>query len=181
MTGSLILVVGPSGAGKDTLLAGARAALADDPAFVFARRDITRDPDPDGEDHRSVSEAEFDHNKAAGLYLLDWTAHGLRYGVPAALQSRRDIGVHVIANGSRATLDRARVQLAPVRVVVITAPPAVLRARLAERGREPADAIEARVARAADYPVSGSDVAHVLNDSSVANGVAALIAALKGP
>lgn len=180
MTGFLILVVGPSGVGKDTLLAGARAALADDPAFVFARRDITREPDPAGEDHRSISQAEFDRIRAAGRYLLDWSAHGLSYGLPAALQARRDAGVHVVANGSRATLDAARARLAPVRVVAIGAPPALLRARLAARGRESADAIEARVARAAEHAVHGADAIHVLNDGPVAAGVAALVAALRG-
>ncbi len=177
--GFLILVVGPSGVGKDTLLAGARASLADDPAFLFARRDITRDPDPEGEDHNSISQAEFDAKRAAGRYLLDWTAHGLSYGLPAALQARRDAGVHVVANGSRATLDMARARLAPVRVVAISAPPALLHARLAARGRESAEAIAARVARAADHEVHGADVIHVLNDGPVAAGVAALVAALR--
>ncbi|WP_353217633.1 phosphonate metabolism protein/1,5-bisphosphokinase (PRPP-forming) PhnN [Sandarakinorhabdus sp.] len=179
MIGDLILVVGPSGVGKDTLLAGARDAMADDPAFVFARRDITRDPDPDGENHRSISQAEFDRIKAEGGYLLDWTAHGLSYGLPAALQARREAGVHVIANGSRATLDFARARLAPVRVVAINAPPALLRARLAARGRETTTEIEARVARAAEHIVSGADVAQVSNDGPVAAGVAALVAALR--
>lgn len=180
MTGALILVVGPSGAGKDTLLAGARAALAHDPAFLFARRDITRTADAGGEDHRAVREADFAQVAAAGGYLLHWTAHGLSYGLPIALQSVRDSGVHVVANGSRAMIAAARERLAPVRVVAIAAPPAVLRARLAARGRETAAEIEERVARAAAHAVTGADVVEVLNDGSVEQGVAALVAALRG-
>lgn len=174
-------MVGPSGVGKDTLLAGARAALADDPAFVFARRDITRSPDPDGEDHRAIDQTEFDLIKAAGQYLLDWRAHGLSYGLPAGLQVLRNAGVHVIANGSRATLDEARARLAPLRVVAITAPPALLRARLSARGRETATEIETRVDRAGEHAVNGADVTHVSNAGPVAAGIAALIAALRGP
>jgi len=175
----LILVVGPSGVGKDTLLARARAALADDPAFVFARRDITRPPDAGGEDHRAVSEAEFAMIVAAGGYLLHWAAHGLSYGLPVALQGFRDAGVHVVANGSRAMIAAARARLAPVRVVMISAPAAVLRARLAARGRETAAEIEARVVRAAAHAESGTGVVEVVNDGPIEAGVAALVAALK--
>jgi phosphonate metabolism protein PhnN/1,5-bisphosphokinase (PRPP-forming) len=179
VVGALILVVGPSGVGKDTLLAGARIALAADPAFGFARRDITRAADAGGEDHRAVSSAEFNSTVAAGGYLLHWAAHGLSYGLPAALQRHRDRGGHVVANGSRTVLDEARARLAPVRVVVISAPARLLQARLVARGRESTADIEARVARATVHGVHGADVIEVVNDGTVAAGIGKLVAALR--
>jgi len=55
----LVLVVGPSGAGKDTVIEGARAALGDDTRFRFVRRVVTRPVDPGGEAHEAVSEKVF--------------------------------------------------------------------------------------------------------------------------
>src|ERR1700758_459495 len=75
----LLLVVGPSGAGKDTLLDAARRALADDPKFRFVRRVVTRAAKAGDEPHETVTEAEF----AAREFALQWQAHGLRYGIPA--------------------------------------------------------------------------------------------------
>ena len=56
MPGTLFLVVGPSGAGKDTLMYGARAALAGKQDILFARRAITRPLYAGGEDHDAVTD-----------------------------------------------------------------------------------------------------------------------------
>ena len=56
--GRLFLIVGPSGAGKDTLLRHAAAALGRNPDIVFVRRIVTRPPSA-AEDHHSVSPDEF--------------------------------------------------------------------------------------------------------------------------
>jgi ribose 1,5-bisphosphokinase len=176
--GTLHLVVGPSGVGKDTLLDGARAALADDPRFVFARRHITRAAEAGGEDHLALDEAAFEAVERTGGHLLSWRAHGLRYGLPAALEDDLADGRHVVANVSRAVLDEARARLAPVSVLSVSAPDSVVRARLTARGRETPAEIEDRLARAAAYQVEGADVTPIVNDGGVADGVAALLRAL---
>ncbi len=73
--GRLILVVGPSGAGKDTLLGIAKAACADCAEVVFARRVITRAASV-AEDNEEVSAAVFHDNVARGDYAMHWEAHG---------------------------------------------------------------------------------------------------------
>lgn len=70
--GILFVVVGPSGAGKDTLMDGARRALAQGERFGFARRLITRPADAGGEEHEAIDEAGFAALAAAGGLLVSW-------------------------------------------------------------------------------------------------------------
>jgi ribose 1,5-bisphosphokinase len=172
----LIAVVGPSGAGKDTLMAGARAALAQDARFRFVRRAITRPAEAGGEDHEALSEADFAARRAAGGFALSWAAHGLHYGIPRNIEE--DIAARrvVIANLSRAVLPEAGARYR-LRVLNITAPMEVLAARLAARGRETTADIAARLAREVALP-DGLDVESVMNDADVAEGVARVLGAL---
>jgi phosphonate metabolism protein PhnN/1,5-bisphosphokinase (PRPP-forming) len=119
----LVLVVGPSGAGKDTLLEAARQALADDPRFRFVRRVITRPAEAGGEAHEAVTETEF----ATRDFALQWQAHGLRYGIPADAIGDAII---TVANVSRLVIAEAA-QRFPIRVIEVTAAPEILAVRLA--------------------------------------------------
>lgn len=165
----LILVVGPSGAGKDTLLDAAKQALAGDPRFHFVRRVITRPADAGGEAHEAVTEEEFGRRN----FALQWRAHGLRYGIPAdAIDDRRV----AVANVSRTVIAEA-VRRFEARVIEVTAPPAVLAARLGARGREKAADVTERLARTVLLPAD-VQVDTVINDGSVAEGVARFLAVL---
>lgn len=172
----LIAVVGPSGAGKDTLMGGARAMLAQNARFRFVRRAITRPAEAGGEDHEALSDTDFQARYAAGGFALAWEAHGLRYGIPRDIEA--DIAARrvVIANLSRAVLPEAGARYR-LRVLNITAPIEVLAARLAARGRETEADIAARLAREVALP-EGLDVARVMNDADVAQGIARVLAAL---
>lgn len=165
----LVLVVGPSGAGKDTLLEGARKAL---PEVRFVRRVITRPAAAGGEDHDAVSESDFSQRS----FALQWAAHGLRYGIPADIADDLARGGVVIANVSRGAIAEAASRF-PVHVIEVTASPEVLAHRLSARGREtPAD-VAARLARSASLP-PGVPVTQVMNDGSVEDGVARFITAV---
>ncbi len=154
--GVLILVVGPSGSGKDTLINQARQRLHGDPAFCFPRRIITRHTTL-GEDHECISETEFLARAECGGFLLNWSAHGLSYGIPGEIVSELEAGRHVIVNVSRAVVGLARQKWARTEVIHIYAAPEVLRERLCARGRESLFEIDSRVMRATDtsYAVTG--------------------------
>jgi ribose 1,5-bisphosphokinase len=146
--GRLVVVVGPSGAGKDTLIAGARAACAGDPSVVFPRRVITRAATA-AEDHDSVSEQGFQAAAAGGEFALCWEAHGLRYGIPSAIDADIRDGRTVVCNLSRTMIGLVRRRYAAVAVVEVTAPLEVLAARLALRRRDSDGRLSDRVARSA--------------------------------
>ena len=162
----LVAVVGPSGAGKDTVLDGLRAALADEPRFVFARRAITRPAEAGGEAHEALTPEAF----AARDFALRWDAHGLRYGIPREIESDLGAGRHVLANLSRRVLADAAIRY-PLAVLEISAPNAILGARLAARGRESQSDIAARLAREAPLP-PGLRVLRVINDTTPAAAIA---------
>lgn len=155
--GTLILVVGPSGAGKDTLLLEARKHFSGNDDIIFCERIITRSGDI-GEKHRSVTEAEFERLATSDGFLLFWEAHGLRYGIAAEMLAPLRAGKIVIANVSRRIIHEARGKWPNMLVVNITASKDVLRRRLMARGRESAEAVEKRLERAIrpDLPEDGS-------------------------
>lgn len=175
MTGRLFTVVGPSGAGKDTLIEAARAVLPD---LVIVRRVITRPEDAGGEPFEGVTEAEFERRKAAGEFALDWRAHGLRYGIPSVSIALRQGGRDVLFNGSRGALDRAKALFPDLVVIRVCVPSAVLAERLLARGRETREEIEARLIRSSYDVPEGFAVIDVRNDGPLSEGLARFVAAL---
>ena len=175
----LVLVVGPSGAGKDSVIRGAQRALAGRPDVVFPRRVITRPPDASGgEDHEPCEPAAFERRVAAGAFALHWQANGLRYGVPATIDGDLAADCAVVVNVSRAIIPAAEARYPGLCVCVITASPAVLAARLRQRGRESADDIATRLGRADAFTVSARHVRTIDNDGPLAASIDALVAAV---
>lgn len=166
----LVLVVGASGVGKDSVLDGARTVFAADPRVVFVQRVITRPPGSGGEDHIAATPDEFAALRDAGAFSIHWPANGLTYGLPRRMDDDLTAGRVVIANVSRQVLDEARACYRGLTICEVTASTAALRVRLMARGRETAAEIEARLARVGT-PTTGTDVVTVANDGRLADAV----------
>ena len=169
----IFAVVGPSGAGKDTLIDGVIAARPD---LRRMRRVITRPSASGGEDFEGVSDPEFQRRLTAGDFALYWQAHGLHYAIP---RSQLEMPGDAIFNGSRAALGQALGRVRDLVVVLVTAPDEVLAHRLAARGREAEHDIRARLSRAAFCLPAGITPRVVVNDGTAEVGIARLLAALQ--
>lgn len=161
--GALLVVVGPSGAGKDSVMGYAARHFSDCADIHFIRRVITRPSDAGSEVHESVSVAEFVEMEQAGAFAVSWDAHGLKYGIPEEVRRNVDSGATAIVNGSRGALPAFRAAFGAIAVAVITAEPSVLARRLAERGRESEEDVLRRLSRQVPDVTSGADVTVIDN------------------
>jgi ribose 1,5-bisphosphokinase len=173
--GRLVLVVGPSGAGKDTLIDLARTTLRDDASVVFPRRVITRTAA--GEPHDTMDADAFERAARAGAFALAWNAHGLRYGIPAEIDAHIRAGRIVVCNVSRTIVENARERYAEVRVVLVTAPAELLMARLAARARGSDGDLAKRLARGDAFAAFAADCV-IENVGAPEAGAAALMSAI---
>lgn len=176
--GRFVLVVGPSGAGKDTLIALARAACEDDPGIVFPRRVVTR-PVSAFEDHDSLSEESFVRAQRQGRFALSWAAHGHRYGIPAGVEGDLRAGRTAVCNVSR-TVVGAAARRWRVAVVLVTAPPEVLAGRLASRSRASDGLAAARLKRTAALDSGMLPDFVIDNVGAPEEGARQLLAAIRG-
>ena len=144
--GRLVLIVGPSGAGKDTLLGLAKLACANDANIVFPRRSVTREASP-SEDNDQLSHEAFDDALARGEFAIHWEAHGHCYALPRTIDDDIAAGRTVVVNVSRTLVDVLRRAYAEVLVVAVMAPPEVLAERLAMRARSSDGGLAQRLAR----------------------------------
>ncbi|MCP4820569.1 MAG: phosphonate metabolism protein/1,5-bisphosphokinase (PRPP-forming) PhnN [Shimia sp.] len=172
----VIGVVGPSGVGKDTVM---EAMAAADTRVHLVRRVITREAGAGGENSVEASDAEFDALVAADAFAIWWAAHGLRYGVPRDTLAEASGDAIVLVNLSRGVLDLARSSFEDFAVLSLRAGIPVLAARLAARGRETAEGIEGRLARASHKRPEGADVIEIANDGALEDTVMRALAALQ--
>ncbi|MFY2822733.1 AAA family ATPase [Ruegeria sp. MALMAid1280] len=173
----VIAVVGPSGVGKDSVMAALEARA---PGFVRARRVITRPEGEEGEDFDRVSVEAFQQMVAEGAFVLHWPAHGLFYGVPKGIEDLRNQPDAVLVNLSRSVLLQAQEVFGDLIVISLTADPEILAHRLSARARECAREQARRLARATKpLPEGLSRVIEIDNSGSLEATVSAILSQLQ--
>lgn len=161
----LFYLMGPSGAGKDSLIHFARQYFAEHASLVFAHRYITRPIDLN-ENHIALTESEFHARQHAGLFALHWQSHQLQYAIGNEINQWLENGCHILINGSRQYLDTAK-QLYPDLIPILICVSAdALAQRLRQRGRESEEQILERLKRAV-VDIVDEDVFVIHNNSEL--------------
>ena len=144
MNGRLILVVGNSCSGKDSIISRVKDLL---PSVMVAKRFITRAPSS-FESNYFVSFEDFDSLLKQGEFFLNWSSYGLNYGVSNEVLSLLLNGKDVLVNVSRNIIPLARELYHNTLVVFIKAPTSVIIRRIKSRAREDDYIVKARINRA---------------------------------
>jgi len=174
--GRLVLVVGPSGAGKDSILAAAKVRCAKDPTIVFPRRIVTRPATAD-EDHITVSHSGFGEALRSRAFAVWWQAHGLKYALPISVDTNISSGRTVVCNVSRGVVENSRLRYRHVTSVLITARSDLLIERLKARSRQSDSSIDDRINRNAIYAEFSADIV-IDNSGALEEAVHALVSIL---
>ena len=179
VTGALVLVVGPSGAGKDTVMRGAAAELSGNPRYVFPKRVVTREADATAEDHDSMSLSQFNAALAMGDFMLSWQAHGNCYGIPETVADAIAQGQIAVINVSRHILHEAAEKYPNIVIAEINADIEVRIARIQNRGREQAEDALKRASRETPKFPEGVKIIRIENNGAAKSAIAQFTEALK--
>jgi ribose 1,5-bisphosphokinase len=169
----VLLVVGPSGSGKDTLLRSAREHFAGQDRLTFVRRYISRPPDPN-EDNYYLDPVAFALLSSAGFFLSTWRAHDNLYGIPSHAVNEASGAEVAVCSVSRSAVGDFERRFAETTTILVTARAEVLRQRLRRRGREDETAVRRRLAKA-DMAVVARDLVMFDNSQDLERGAAGFV------
>ena len=183
----VVVITGPSGVGKGTLIRLLRERLPDLGLSVSATTRAPRPGEVDGFDYHFLTDTEFDRLVAEGAFVEHAEYAGRRYGTLASeLEQRTAAGEAVVleieVDGARQV--RAAI---PDALQVFIAPPsrAALRERLVGRGTDATDVIERRLQVGERELDAQGEFAHVVVNDRLEEAVRELVAvvqpALGGP
>jgi ribose 1,5-bisphosphokinase len=179
MSHRLVYTMGPSGAGKDSVLAWLQQEIGNCSGVHFARRTINRPMRDGDEQHEALDTAAVEALRDASAFAMSWAANGLLYGIRHTELDALQDDHWVLVNGSRAYLPFALLRYPAINVLHITAGANTLRRRLLARGRESGEVVAQRVERAERYrPPAGCRILEIQNEGSLEAAGSAALAAL---
>lgn len=172
--GALVYVMGASGAGKSRVIEEARRKVDSSLPVLFAHRYVTRVPGAGAGNDVALSTGEFALRLRYNLFVYDWEAYGLCYGIGIEIETWRRAGLAVVIDGSRAHFASITAQ-SGILPVLVTAPLDLRRARLKGRGRDDAAAIAARLERGKNFAPAHPDLVVIENAGALAAAGEALV------
>ncbi len=147
-SGVLFLVVGNSGAGKDSIISGVVNKYPSNLKKVYApKRYITRPPS-ETEKNISISTLDFKKMEKDGKYALKWHIYSLDYGIHIEIEDWLKNGHPVIINVSRTVVNEVKEKYKNVKVVFIDVPFEITFQRIKDRKRESEELLNERIERA---------------------------------
>jgi len=172
----VFVITGPSGVGKGTLISLLLERVPELELSVSATTREPREGEVDGSDYHFLSPEEFDRRADANEFLEYATYSGNRYGtlrseVERRLAEGRSVVLEIEVQGAR----QVRAAM-PESVQVFISPPepAALRKRLESRGTDSAEAIDARLAVAAQELAARDEFAYLVVNDEVERAAAEL-------
>lgn len=146
--GTLFLIVGNSGSGKDSIISGVIKNYPSNlPQIHASKRYITRPPSK-FEGNISISHEEFKKMEKVGKFTLKWHIYELDYGIPKEIENWLKKGHPVIINVSRTIIREAREKYANAKVIFIEVPFEITYQRIKDRKRESEKLLKERIERA---------------------------------
>ncbi|MFW9781420.1 MAG: hypothetical protein ACFFFB_03960 [Candidatus Heimdallarchaeota archaeon] len=146
--GTLFLIVGNSGSGKDSIISGVVNNYPSHLQQLYApKRYITRRPS-EFEDNISITTEQFKEMEKKGKFALKWHIYELDYGISLEIEEWLKKGHPVIINVSRTVLDEAREKYVNIKVIFIEVPFEITYQRIKDRKRETQDLLNKRIERA---------------------------------
>ena len=148
--GMLLVISGPSGTGKGTLI---EKLMQEDPTLVFSVSATTRAPRPgeiDGVHYHFVSNEKYDQLVAEGAFVEYATVHGNRYGtLRSEVYERLERGENVVLDiDVQGALNVIASEKEKVSIFLLPPSMKELRRRLTERGTETPEQVETRLTNA---------------------------------
>ncbi len=183
----IVVITGPSGVGKGTLIRLLREQVPELGLSVSATTRAARPGEEEGVAYHFLTDAEFDRLVGEGAFVEHAEYAGRKYGTLRSELERRTSGgepvvLEIEVQGARQIRDAI-----PGALLVFIAPPSheALRERLVGRGTDAADVIERRLRVAEEELGARAEFAHeVVNDrleDAVRELVSVVRAGLGGP